>query len=683
MSTILEALAVIKGKDATGGTFDAVANKIGRISRAANALNRDVQKQLNLAAGAERAASRMERASSMIGNSAKMAVGAAAAYGGGRAVSALAHETVKAASDRAHETTRMAASGMTEQEIKEAGDLAGSMSAKYKSLSQTEIMHTARNVRSVVGTFEEATKIIDPLMKLRVVAQGAHPEKSEELGEDFDKLVKGMEIKGVTQDLGKFNHYIDGMAKALNVFGDTLRPTDYYEMFKYGRAATNALSDDFMLKTAPTLAQELGGSSAGKALSSFHTQFVGGKMSNKAVEMLDDLGLIDKDKIIKTSTGNVKGVKPGGIIGGGYLTPGQEDPYLWVNKVLIPAMQKKGMTSEQINDAMKGISGPQLPKGAKEQEVIAAAASQQTTAQMMGIFATQQARIEKDKHLVENAEGASAAERFQRDDPKVIRKSIEAQVDNLLGNTANPFQPGVNTGMNWLASGLSYMSERAKKDPLRSGAEIAFGAGAVSAMSADATMATLGKVFGTGGGSFGLTRLTAMLAPILDIATRSDIMPPTETGKRLAGMHADKFDALADIADSERAAAIYGDSDPTYLAQLKAMNDAKRAKIESELTDLGYAGPGVPGRGMYAGQYSIADIQRATGIGGSAEPVKAEVVGNATLETTVKVEPSPDFLTRIEQTVHNAINAFRSSGGPATGSAGSTGQSMPEAGPPM
>ncbi|WP_210189996.1 hypothetical protein [Bradyrhizobium canariense] len=70
---------------------------------------------------------------------------------------------------------------------------------------------------------------------------------------------------------------IDGMAKAVNVFGNTLRPTDYYEMFKYGRAATNALSDDFMLKTAPTLAQELGGSSAGKALSSFYTQFVGGK----------------------------------------------------------------------------------------------------------------------------------------------------------------------------------------------------------------------------------------------------------------------------------------------------------------------------------------------------------------------------------------------------------------------
>ncbi len=69
-------------------------------------------------------------------------------------------------------------------------------------------MHTARNVRAVVGTFDEAAKIMDPLMQLRVTALGAHPDTAGELGEDFDKLVKGMEIKGVTQDLGKFNHYI-------------------------------------------------------------------------------------------------------------------------------------------------------------------------------------------------------------------------------------------------------------------------------------------------------------------------------------------------------------------------------------------------------------------------------------------------------------------------------------------
>ncbi|MGC2776351.1 MAG: hypothetical protein WA418_12050, partial [Bradyrhizobium sp.] len=129
----------------------------------------------------------------------------------------------------------------------------------------------------------------------------------------------------------------------------------------------------------------------------------------------------------------------------------------------------------------------------------------------------------------------------------------------------------------------------------------------------------------------------------------------------------------------ERAAAVYGDSDPTYLAQLKAMNDARRAKIEGDLTSLGYAPAGTPGRGQFASQWTIDDIRKATGIG-SAEPAKAEVVGNATLETKVTIEPSPDFLTRIELRVQNAINAFRSSGSAATGSTGSTGRSMPEVG---
>lgn len=670
MGTILEALAVIKGKDATGGAFDAVAAKINRIARAASALNRDVQKQLSMAGVAERQAGRLERASRVIGTGARMAAGAAAAYGGGRAVSALAHATMKAGSDRAHEQVRMAASGMTADEIKEADILAGQMSTKYKSLSQTEIMHTARNIRSVVGHFEEATKILDPLMKLRVVALGAHPEKAEELGEDFDKLIKGMEIKGVTQDLEKFNHYIDGMAKAVNVFGDTLRPTDYYEMFKYGRAATNALSDDFMLKTAPTLAQELGGSSAGKALSSFYTQFVGGKMSNKALAQLEQYGLLtDPSKVIKTSTGNVKGVLPGAIAGQEYLQPGKTDPYAWVNNVLIPKLAEKGVTDP-----------------AKIQEVIAAMASQQTTAQMMSIFATQQGRIDKDKHLIEGAKGTEAADDFQKNDPKVIAKSIGAQVDNVLSNTAQPLMPAVTGSMNWLASGLSWAAEHAKEKPGHTSAGGAWGAALTGALSADSLRAGAGY-FGLGGGSnWLLSKTVGAMAPMLaitqlasDIVTDDDI----ERLKRYEAGPRSRFDQLKGIEDSEKAAEVYGHDDPAYDAQLKALNDAKRAKIEAELTGLGYAGPGTPGRGQMASQWTVDDIRKATGIGGSGEPVEAKIVGEATLKTEVTVAPSPDFLARVQQTVQNGINAFRSSGAPATGSSGSTGRSMPEAGPPQ
>lgn len=68
--------------------------------------------------------------------------------------------------------------------------------------------------------------------------------------------------------------------------------------------------------------------------------------------------------------------------------------------------------------------------------------------------------------------------------------------------------------------------------------------------------------------------------------------------------------------------------------------------------------------------------------GGGGE-VKAQIEGNAELTTTVKVEASPYFMTTVNQIVDNKINAFRSSGGPATGSTGSTGRSSPDASPPQ
>jgi len=48
-------------------------------------------------------------------------------------------------------------------------------------------------------------------------------------------------------------------------------------------------------------------------------------MSNKALEQALKYGLItDESKVIKTSTGNVKGVLPGAFAGQEYLQPGKK-----------------------------------------------------------------------------------------------------------------------------------------------------------------------------------------------------------------------------------------------------------------------------------------------------------------------------------------------------------------------
>jgi hypothetical protein len=43
------------------------------------------------------------------------------------------------------------------------------------------------------------------------------------------------------------------------------------------------------------------------------------------------------------------------------------------------------------------------------------------------------------------------------------------------------------------------------------------------------------------------------------------------------------------------------------------------------------------------------------------------------------IEPSPDFITRIIQSVRNSIGGVSINGAPAAGTTGSTGTSMPEA----
>jgi len=73
-------------------------------------------------------------------------------------------------------------------------------------------------------------------------------------------------------------------------------------------------------------------------------------------------------------------------------------------------------------------------------------------------------------------------------------------------------------------------------------------------------------------------------------------------------------------------------------------------------------------------RFSIDDIRAAVG----GTPV-AEVKGNAELKVNVEVAPSASFISQIVSAIRNEINVFGGGGG--IGTAGSTGRSMPEAGP--
>jgi hypothetical protein len=326
--------------------------------------------------------------------------------------------------------------GESPEEISAAQAQVAKLATEFPNVSQTDLLHMLRNMRAIVGSYEEAAKIAEPLVKLRTLAQLARP--GEDVSEDFDKLIKGLEIKGVTQHPEQFREYMEGIAKGINVFGDTLRPYEYYEMFKYGRQASAGLSEKFILGTGPTLAQELGGEGFGAAVAQFNRLLVSGVGKKGSFEELARLGLIDKSDVANIpGTGEGQGLKAGRTVMGWQLA--QSDPNEWVKQYLLPAFDKAGIKDkdEQLRE-------------------IGVLFQSQRAGQLVDLLATQQSRINKDYALLGNAPGLSAADKALHEDPGLAWQGVKNSISGLIGAVGESIESaGVMTNVAQWISGIT------------------------------------------------------------------------------------------------------------------------------------------------------------------------------------------------------------------------------------
>lgn len=623
----IETRAIISAQDKTGATFAQVAQKLRGLEATAMQASRRVdsmargmsdvwiKQQQHLDVARRMASSVAPGPGFWERNQAarERAIQTGLTIGAASAVAApIVKEIVKQAQAQLHENIRMSNAGMSEGEIAEANAKAMELAGKYRSVRQADIMHMLRNQRASVGSYEEAARVSEPLLKLRVLEQHAHPNAStEEINESFDKLIKAAELAGTTQDIDKFRNYIEGIAKAINVFGDTIKPYEFFEAAQYGRAATMGYSPEFVAGVLPTIIQHHGGAQAGTAGGSFYSAIIGGRMQKMAAEEMVRLGLVDPNKVVYTSTGSVKGIMPGGVYGSDLAI---SDPDKWVQTYLKKALDKAGITEPR-----------------KVQEEVAHLFSNRVAGQFVAEQLTQHGLYEKDRAMTHGAPGTAAVRKIIDEDFGMAASSLKAKVDDLAAAAGRPFLQPLTDGINVLSETAARAAKVFSDYPTV--AKEATGAGVVGT-ALTGYLGIKGAQMLLGGASAGL--------PLPSLAT--------------AGL----FGAAAFGASAiYNRNAIYGGLMNKSAADIANDKAEMHPWIKSNFR-MPWELPEAPHE---AGSSVFKRMRALKSTGASAEgegstPVRLE--GSANIGLKVEVSPSPDFVVKVEQ----QINAHGNLSGP-------------------
>jgi hypothetical protein len=405
---------------------------------------------------------------------------------------------------------------------------------------------------------------------------------------------------------------------------------------------------------APTLIQEMTGHSAGRAISALSRQLVGGKMTNRAAEEWVKLGLVDRKKVIWTKSGHVMGVKPGGLADSALL---QSDPYAWIQGYLKPALAKHGITDK-----------------AKVAEELAHLFSNQYATQLAQILLTQQQRIEKDWHLIAQAPSSDALEKLRAADPKAALTDLAAGINSLLASLGSPLAGAAVSIMNRMSDAARAVASSyaglEKTHPWLAGAASAAGAAGLGFVGLKGIQSTFGLLTGSTalkGSAAALTQSAAALdaaAARIGVGGAAGAVPAAVAAG--GGL-------TAGAAGATVAALTAGAAGQAYvMSKYPEYFDTDNPYATDMAHPYRY-----PSEDRSGGHSMVSDLHAAM----QADPPKAELSGSADVNSKVTVEPSPDFIVRVETMISNAIRGLTINGAPPTGTAGSTGSAMPEASP--
>ncbi|WP_182179320.1 hypothetical protein [Methylobacterium radiotolerans] len=379
---------------------------------------------------------RHRRAHGLVGAGAAVASGAVGVHGVGHVVAESAKSGAEVQSNRVD----MAKAGIGFAERQHITDQSLRLAVQYKNVTQASVMELWKEMRSVMTDPHEVDHIIDPMVRAKSLLDAK--DKTGTASHGLNLLVKGAEAIGAAKDPERFTKLLDSYIKAMQVMGSTVTPEGIYEMQKYSKTSGGRWSDRFIMTTAQSLGQELGGSTAGNSIDVATRQIVGGmqNLHSKAKEFAR-IGLIDRKNLDILKTGEVKGVKAGvkHAVNGDDLAASDLD--LWVYNVLQPALQRSGIKTEsdQMAWVQKNFTG--------------------TGANIVAKLIQQRESFEAHGRMYGEATGLKGTD-LNRSDPTAGMGALSKSIETFLGVVSTPIMTQAAHALDSISAGIGSFSLR-------------------------------------------------------------------------------------------------------------------------------------------------------------------------------------------------------------------------------
>ncbi|MFX7011740.1 phage tail tape measure protein [Acinetobacter baumannii] len=250
------------------------------------------------------------------------------------------------------EENRIASLGFGKKATDEAVQYAKAM--KTFGTSTLDNLTLVRDGVTAFGDVHHAQWVAPTLAKMKFANEAMYGDHGVENEKKFMDMLKVIEMRNGLKSKESFQEQANIIQQVITATGGRVQAEEWLNVIKTGGIAAKGMDNKAFYYKMEPLVQEMGGHRVGTSMMSAYQNLYQGRTTQRAAANLDKFGLIgDYSKVKHNKTGDLSYLDIGAIKGADLF---KKDQFAWMEKVLVPALNAKGITKEgDVIDAIGSV----------------------------------------------------------------------------------------------------------------------------------------------------------------------------------------------------------------------------------------------------------------------------------------------------------------------------------------